>query len=395
MWHHTTWLLLTVLVIFPVLYTYLLYPLLLELWHVLGKKAITTAPAKDWPEVHIVMAVYNEEVVLPDKLASIATLDYPAEKLHVWIGSDASSDATDDILSVWSAGRINTHNVRFNARRGKASVVNHLAEEVSKLAGKDAIMLLTDADILFSPSLLRRLIPRFHEDKVGLVDSVIVAREKQSGDHESTYWKWENRIKWLEGSLFGSTMGASGACYAIRASLFRQVPDNFLVDDFFLSMQVLQQGYAAVVEDSARCVQYGSASPVEEFRRKRRIAAGNWQNFRYYRKYFVRRFFPVGFCFYSHKFLRWLTPVFLAATWLILLGWSILGPGCPWWLLVILILSLATPLAALMLKTVPLPGKWLWGWVYFSWMQLAMALGTLDYLKGIHSNVWEPTKRVN
>jgi cellulose synthase/poly-beta-1,6-N-acetylglucosamine synthase-like glycosyltransferase len=397
-WHHTTWLLILVLVLLPVLYSYVVYPIILELGCFLSKKGHPqfAQPEGHFPEVHILMAVYNEEIVLPAKMASIVALDYPAGKLHVWIGSDASTDATPLMLKEWSERIDHLHLHIFESRRGKAAVINELAEAIKSVAAADAVILLTDADIIFSPGLLQHIVPHFDNSRVGLVDTIIAPKQSPVfPDHESRYWQWENRIKWMEGALWGCTMGASGGCYAIRIHLFHPVPQDFIVDDFFLSMHVLQQGSQAIMEEKAQSYVFNQTEAGEEFRRKRRIAAGNWQNFRHYAGFFADSFFPVGFCFFSHKYLRWITPFLLTAAWMVLLLWYLLGPGCPWWLLIILLLSIATPLSALVLRRLPLQGKWLFGWVYFIWMQYALAIGAIDYLKGIRSNVWEPTKRVS
>ncbi len=378
-------------------YTYLGYPALLAWWYRrrgLPPEVPPSAEGRTPPRVAILMAAYNEEAVLPAKLASIRALDWPADRLVTWVGSDGSTDATDALLAAAAAEGMNLRPVRLEGRNGKASVLNELRRRA--LAEGADLFLLTDANILYRPDLLRRLTPHFARPDVGLVGAVVTHDEALStagiARQEGAYMARENRLKLHEGALWGTMMGAFGACYMVRAEDFPELPPHFLMEDFYASMHVLASGRSAMLEPEAVCYEDLPDALAQEFRRKVRISAGNFQNLGRW----AGTLWPpsaLAFCFFSHKILRWLGPVWLlslfaTSAWLAWEG-SFLYRTM-WWAQAFF---WTTPLwdalfrrAGLHIGPLRLIG-------YFCSMNVALLAGFFRYLGGIRQTAWQPTTR--
>ncbi|MGB1217050.1 MAG: glycosyltransferase family 2 protein, partial [Saprospiraceae bacterium] len=210
------------------------------------------------------------------------------------------------------------------------------------------------------------------------------------------YISGEVKIKYMEGKLWGTMMGPFGGCYAIRAEYFKQVPDNFLVDDFFIAMNVFDKGGKAVNELEAICYESVSHELKEEFRRKSRISAGNYQNlFTYFHLLSPLRG-KLAFTFFSHKFLRWMGPFLIimalvSSLVLMLLG-NVIFAGFFGFLMILIIII---PIFDVVLQNVGIHLRLFRSVRYFFMMNLALLKGFFKYIKGIESNVWQPTKRTD
>ena len=211
---------------------------------------------------------------------------------------------------------------------------------------------------------------------------------------ESNYVSLEVNLKHWESRYNRKMVGPFGGCFTLRSSYFSPIPDNFLVDDFFLCMQVFKQQGDAI--NSLEALSYESVSQEikEEFRRKSRIASGNIQNQFYFGHFLSKDFRSILFAVYSHKILRWYVPVIMIFLLFCLTGLSILQPEPFLYILVFILMTiLGVPLLENILyrlKIVVLPVKNL---NYFIFMNLALLVGFIKYFKGIRSNVWQPTKR--
>src|SRR5512133_1975119 len=121
---------------------------------------------------------------------------------------------------------------------------------------------------------------------------------------------FEMRNKYHEGKIWGTTMGVYGACYAILHVDFARFPENFSVEDFFITMHIMDKKKKCILNKEALCFEDVPPKLSEEFRRKIRISVGNFQNLFYFKK-LAWPFSNVGFCFVSHKVIRWFGPVLL------------------------------------------------------------------------------------
>ena len=383
-----------------VFYTYLFYPLLLRIL-ARGKQANTVVFEKEgeWPLVSILLAVYNEEKVIREKLDSLCQLDYPNGRLHIYIGSDCSSDQTNDIVASYAQQYSNIHFFPFQDRNGKPGVINRLHDEAMALGGESQnhVLVITDASVMMSAVSLKEMVKHFKHPDIGLVDSRIIHTGMQKegiSQSEDTYISREFHLKHLEGLIWGKMIGPFGGCYSIRAKYFSKVPSNFLVDDFYITMKMFEHGAMAINERNAICYEGVSHEISEEYRRKSRISAGNFQNLSTFPHLWWPPFAPLQFAFFSHKVLRWIVPFLLIIMLITLVGLSLMGNLFYALLLVLLVSGLfVVPLLDVLLKKIGINFSPLRNIRYFLMMNLALLEGFFKYLKGIRSNVWEPTKR--
>ena len=343
------------------------------------------------PTVSILLSVYNEEKVIEEKIKNIFECDYPKHKLEIIIGNDCSNDRTFEILNQLTMDNGQLTICNFEIRRGKPSVLNDL---VKKSSGE--IILLTDANILFEKDAIQKLVAPFSYSKVGLVGGNILNKASGEGisNQEKTYITRENRIKFLEGKNFGSMIGPFGGFYALRKNLYRDVPENFLVDDFFICMNVLKQNFKSIAEPGAIAYEEVSEDWKQEFKRKARIGAGNFQNLIHFESLLLR-FNATSFCFFSHKVLRWLGPFFLIISFFLsaLLYFSF-HSYFYYCLMVLQFIPAITPLLIWIEQKVIRSKYSALGYpVYFYTMNLALLIGWFRFIKGIKSGVWTPTKR--
>ncbi len=389
--------LLAALSLFGILHTYVVYPR----WVVgAGRTSENPAPARrrqmnpapEWPAVHVLMAVHNEEVVLTEKLTSLFASEYPGT-LTFYVGSDNSSDRTNAILEATDDPRLRP--VMFRSRQGKPGIINQLAV----LAGTEGIFVITDASVMLRPDTITQLVlPMLRDPRTGVVDARMIhtgMREVGIGKSEELYIDREVAVKQAEGRWAGVMMGPFGGCWALRATAFRPVPDNFLVDDFYLCMCAYEQHYRGEAAGAALVYEGVGQEISEEFRRKVRISSGNWQNLVRFRKLwwpFWRS--PLHFAFFSHKVLRWWTPMLLLLL-LLSLGGLWLG-GNYWGGLAFVLLTaglLFGYLADLLFSSLGIHFSPLRNLRYFLAMNAALLVGFFRYLNGIKSNVWQPSTR--
>lgn len=381
-------------------YTYLAYPALLH-WLARGLKASppVLAPGEQWPRMTALMSVYNEESVIRQKLDSLVALDYPKDRMALFIGSDCSSDGTNAAVEAYAARYPFIHFYPFEQRQGKPGVINQLARQAAGHwpIGQDHVFVITDASVMLEPRVFYCLARHFKDPAVGLADAHLVHTGMKAAGiskAENQYISTEVRLKHLEGLVWGAMIGPFGACYAVRSNRFVEVPPAFLVDDFYIAMKVLEAGDKAINDLEAICYESVSHEASEEYRRKARISAGNFQNLAVFRHLWWPPVGQLAFAFFSHKVLRWMVPFAII---LMLLTCGLLGlTGNLFYLILFCLmvggLSLVPLLDGLLnrwnVNLLPLRGAH-----YFIMMNLALLEGFFKYIKGIRSNVWEPTKR--
>jgi len=366
-----------------VLHTYLLYPALIILFS--KKKPVSPAENRSF-KIGILIAAYNEEKVIAQKLESILSSDYPLENVQIYVGSDASTDQTNAIIESYSKKHNNIHLVNFSGRTGKAGIINHLAAKA-----KEEIYILTDANVFFEKNTIKDLVKHFSNLEVGLVCSnILKVSDKNISIQpiEKNYLNIENKVKSCESNTWQLVIGAEGGCYAIRASNYIPVPKNYFMDDFYMTMGVLNKGSKVLFETDAICYEDLPSQSSEEFRRKVRISIGNFQNLSAYKHLLWPIWKPLGFAFFSHKVLRWLTPFLL----MIIYACSLLlSLHSRLFLLFTLVqfVFFALPMFINQLNSI----KPLLFIAHFYNMNYALLKGFFIYLKGVKSSVWEPTKR--
>lgn len=377
-----------------VLWPYFGYPLLLRLLP--GRAgAAEAAPAPvattstDLPEVDVVMAAFNEAAVLERKVRSVFASAHPAERIHLWVGLDACTDDSWPILEGLLAEFPNLHAVRFVRRTGKPAIINHLVAQ-----GRSPYVLGTDANVLFLPDTIPNLLRAAGDPRVHLVGGNLIYRgpeEAGIAGQERSYLGFENALRARESARWNLVAGVEGGCYLMRRHAWQPVPPGVVVDDFYLTMKVLERGGWVRFAPQAVCTEDVSTRRWVEFRRKTRIARGNFLNLRLFLGLFLRRFRPLGFAVISHKVLRWTAPLFAAFS--VLLAVPLMGQ--PFFQIFLLLAGLG--LVVLTVDAVLPERVWRPGPVrslcHFALMNVALMVGLHEFLRGDGATTWQPTQR--
>lgn len=363
----------------------------------LGDKAPANMYQPFFPKVAIIMSAYQEESIIRDKLKSIKEQNYPKNLLTYWIASDGCVDQTNQIIEDECKNLDNSHVYIFNNRRGKPTVINDLVSKAKAFYGDtDFIMVLTDANVMFKKDLISFLVQPFFSPEISLVDSKIEPLSSVSKGisiSENFYLNRETLLKQNEGIWKGLSMGASGGCYAIRSDDYVPVPKDFLVDDFFISFNILRQGKKAILYPMAICYEEVSSVIGIEFKRRRRISAGNFQNLVYFLPFFTLKQLPLWFVFFSHKIIRWFTPLCMVLSFLSLFYVAFYQAIVLFALLILTLFIGFVFVFDKLFENINIHLPFLRGVRYFIVVNAALLIGCFDFLKGIKNNVWEPTKR--
>jgi cellulose synthase/poly-beta-1,6-N-acetylglucosamine synthase-like glycosyltransferase len=355
-----------------------------------SKKPVSHSQNQEYPSVSILIAAYNEELVIENKIKSILTSSYPKEKIEIIIGTDQCSDRTTEIVEQYVNKHKNLFHVPFIERSGKIKIINSLYERA-----KGDVLILTDANVIFTEDTLSQMICHFSNSDIGLVDSHMKnfgMSETGISIPEKSYISIEGQLKNAEGLLWGTMMGPFGGCFAIRKTLFTKVPETYLVDDFFLNMCVLERGKLCINEPKAIVFEDVSNDLKTEFKRKIRISAGNFQNLRHFFSSLFK-FNKIAFVFFSHKVLRWTSPFLLLTSFTILIltyKESTLNQI----LLFAYLSSITIVLIDLFLSKAGIHLKAFRYMTHFISMNAALLIGFFKFLKGSKNSVWQRTERL-
>jgi biofilm PGA synthesis N-glycosyltransferase PgaC len=286
-------------------YTYLIYPGLIFLLARLFPRPIKEK-SDITPPVVMLIAAYNEEDVLLEKIENCLALDYPRDKIRFIFGSDGSTDATNQILFSQTHPQIQSE--LFPTREGKSSVLNKLVSMVN-----EEIIILSDANTIYHPEAVKKMIRHFSDPDIGGVCGKLSLQNESGapgGEGEGLYWRYENMIKKAEGTL-NSVISANGAIFAIRKELFSPLPIEVIVnDDFSITLMVLQKKFRVVYEPTAIAVEKASPNMKGEFLRKIRISSLNFNSLPEMIPLMHPRYGFTALAIFSHKILRWMVPLF-------------------------------------------------------------------------------------
>jgi cellulose synthase/poly-beta-1,6-N-acetylglucosamine synthase-like glycosyltransferase len=382
--------------VFLVFYTYIGYGMLLWVLvkmkrFVKGKAVKAALPAdEDLPDVTFMVCAYNEQDVVDMKMENTLQFDYPHDKLHIMWVTDGSTDATNDRLSRYPGVEI----VFSPERKGKTAALNHGISMV-----KTDLTIMTDANTMVNPEAVREIVRCFQDPQVACVagEKRVMARHEgqAAAEGEGLYWKYESALKKMDSELY-SAMGAAGELNAIRTRLYQPMPENALLDDFVMSMRMVDQGYRIAYSPDAYAMEYGSADLNEESKRKRRIAAGGLQSIWWLRSMMNPLRNPmVAFQFVSHRVLRWsITPVALLALIPLNVALVLMKAGTVY--NIIWALQLLFYLAAFIAWVMERQGrknKLLYVPYYFLFMNLNVFKGMKYLCSHQSSGAWEKAKR--
>jgi len=297
-----------------VAYNYFGYPVVLftlavlaqaraDLLYLLRRRSRRCPVPRELPRVAVLVSVYNEENVIRARVRNLEELNYPTDRLEIWFGLDAPTDNTAELLNELPSSQF--HAVQFSERRGKLAVLSALAQRTSA-----DIFVITDANTMFDRNCIRNLARHFADEGVGVVsgEEVRVAAGAVDTAGESLYWRYECALKMLENRL-NCVQGANGAALGVRRSLFPP-KKRTIIEDFQIPLEARLQGYRVVYDPEAIAVEE-VAPTSSQFTRRVRIGCGDYQTlFHNLECLNPLRGLP-AFSFFSHRVLRWLTPMLL------------------------------------------------------------------------------------
>jgi poly-beta-1,6-N-acetyl-D-glucosamine synthase len=312
-------------------YVYFGYPLLLAVWAALvarhdprrrgdAETAVheTSAPARlrgssqqpavaqgELPGVSVIIAARNEARRLPARIENILANDYPKDRLQIIVASDGSIDDTASELALFGS-RVT---LLLLPPSGKAGALNAAVQ-----AAVHPLLVFADARQRFAPDAVRRLVSHFADPAIGAVSGELMLDPTRStiGDGVGAYWTYEKWLRRRE-AIVGSTLGATGAIYAMRRSLWRPLPVDTILDDVMAPMRVVLAGYRVTFDDQARAYDEAAQDAAAELRRKSRTLAGNYQLLAREPRLLIPLVNPVWLQFVSHKVGRLMVPYALVA----------------------------------------------------------------------------------
>ncbi len=288
-------------------YTYFGYPLIIWLWALWGRRHVNRKTTMR--SVSIVVVAHNEEERIDARIQNLLALDYPRNFLEIIIASDGSSDRT-----VSRAQRYQERGVRvieYRGNRGKPAVLNDLIPQL-----KSEIVVFLDTRQRISPEALSALLMNFEDPQTGVVSGELILEgesDTEVGEGVGFYWRYEKFIRSCE-SRVDSTVGVTGAFYAIRRKLYESIPEETILDDVLIPMRIARQGYRVLFESKARAYDKVFKRAEAEFTRKVRTIAGNFQLFTLEPWLFNPFINRLWFQTYSHKLSRLFSPFCLVTT---------------------------------------------------------------------------------
>jgi poly-beta-1,6-N-acetyl-D-glucosamine synthase len=366
-----------------ILYVYVGYPLLLVIIALRARP--TRQDESHLPFVSLIIAAYNEEKVLREKIENSLALDYPRDRIEIVIASDGSTDGTNAIAESYADRGIILYKVI--PRGGKTRALNTV---IPKTQGE--VLVLSDANTMFRTDAIRKLVRHFVDPTVGAVsgDVRLVDAAESHAHSEGLYYRYE---RWLQGleSQVGSVIGADGGMYAVARKSFQPPSDRVIVDDFVISMTAARLGYHILYDPEAIAVEKGTLSSSEEFRRKSRVVGGGVQALLLGEGLPTLKQPALIFCYISHKLLRWVVPCFLVALFLSSLFLyreriyflALIGQG---FLYTIAATYAANTLGIRQFKRISVP-------YYFCLVNGAALIGLWKALSNTHTVKWERTMR--
>lgn len=375
-----------------VFYTYLGYGILLYLLVRIKRMSGQLTKSSDAffePMVTLVIPCFNEADILAHKIANSKLLDYPSQKLSIIFITDGSTDNSESMLKAWPEIQV----LHQSKRAGKTAAENRVMKFV-----KTPFVIFSDANTMLNTAAVRNIVKHFADDKVGCVSGekkiISETADSASAAGEGIYWRYESLLKKYDSELY-SAVGAAGELVAFRTSLYKDLPEDTLLDDFMQSMQIAAEGYKIVYEPEAYAVETASANVTEELKRKIRICTGGWQSIvRLSGKLRLRKTPLLFFQYISHRVLRWtITPFLLIAMFVLNIAMLMDGSGFYILLFATQLIFYCAALVGFVLENRKLQFKPVFVPYYFFIMNYAVLAGLLKYLSGQQKVIWDKAER--
>ncbi|KXX70524.1 glycosyltransferase family 2 protein [Flammeovirga sp. SJP92] len=385
------WGLLFVVLYSAVGYPVLLYSILLIKRVFKKKKDLSAWTDEACPEITIIIPAYNEASIIKEKVENTLALQYPGNKKNILFITDGSTDETPDIIRKFQDQGVEL--LHSPERCGKSEALNRAMKYV-----KTDIVVCCDANTMINRDALIHITSHYRNPNVGGVCGekkvITPSSNGAASEGEGAYWRYESKLKEWDAELT-SVMGGAGELFSIRTSLYPSIPKEIILDDFFITMHIVQKGFKVAYEKNAYATETSSASVQDEMKRKVRIASGGFQIMLVLIP--MLNFFKYGwvsFQYISHRVLRWLIVPFALPLLLLLniyLAYEL--RGIYEYTLLIQILAYATALVGRFLKKNKVQIKGLLFPYYYAFMNYCVLLGFFKFLQGNHSSIWEKVNR--
>ncbi len=341
----------------------------------------------DYPPVSVIFSAYNEEKVLKERIKNCLALDYPEDKLEILIGSDGSTDKTNSILESIHDSRVTIF--LFQERHGKNWVLNQLVE---KSTGE--ILVFTDSDVLFDADVVRELIVPFQDKKVGVVGGKVVFVVNDKNDitvPEQKYFSFEAKLRELE-SRIRTTFSLSGAVLAVKRSLYRNLPETAIFsDDSFTLLSAVKNGYNGIFWTRAQVFAPIQDDIFAEMKRRIRISAGNLNDIIHFTSLLHPRKGYIALGIWSHKVLRWLSPIFIIIFFVSGLFTQEIYVNSFLYSTSIIVLMLS--FLGVLLTILKIRIKFLTYCAYFLVMNIGLLIGFFKFIFRLQKPYWNPVNR--
>lgn len=377
--------------LFVVAYTYIGYGILIGLLaKVAGRKPLTD-PLTELPDTTLLIAAYDEEAFIEEKIKNTLALDYPAGKLKIFIVTDGSTDRTAEIVARYPSIQL----FHEPERRGKIHAVNRVMKMV-----RTATVIFCDANTYLNTEAIKNIVRHYRDPQVaGVAGEKRIfkkAEDNASGAGEGLYWKYESFLKRKDSEVH-SVVGAAGELFSLRTAHFEETPPDTIIEDFYISLKIASDGYRFIYEPDAYATESASASVKEEWKRKVRICAGGFQAMGRLRSLLNPfRHGILTFQYVSHRVLRWtLAPLALP---LVLISNIILALHTGAFYTLALLAQIGFYSVAgfgYLLQDKKIAIKGFFVPYYFAVMNLSVYAGFIRYLKGSQSVIWDKSQRAS
>lgn len=369
------------------LYNYFIYPFFI----IIISKIKTDSHIKqikenaDFPTISFIIAAYNEETVIEEKIKNTLSIDYPSDLMQIIVVSDGSNDSTPEIVEQYSTSKVVS--LHEPERNGKSAALNR-----GVAISTGSIIIFSDANNDFSDDSIKELVKHFTDPNIGAVTGakhIYDNDKRQAAAGDGLYWKYESKIKEAESHL-GSITGAEGEILAVRKSIYKPINPSLINDDAAVTFNVVRSGSRILYEKNAKAYEEASKDLIDDFNVKVRMTAGGFQTLSGEKKYLFPPADWFSFTFISHKVLRWFAPHFLLVIFI-----------APMFLLhrldmrIILTLQLIFYMISLfgwLNRTKPL-NKLIYIPMYFSAMNCALFIGFLRHINNNTKSIWKKAER--
>ncbi len=383
--------------LFIVVYSYVLYGVLV--WGLVIFKNFFFRKQKKifdkdfLPSVSLVIATYNEELIIRKKILNTFELDYPKDKLEIYFVTDGSTDETNNILKSCP----DIHLLFRPERKGKVAAINHAMEYVNT-----PYVIFCDANTFLNKACIKEIVKHYMNESIGavagekkVIDTTL--KNNAAGSGEGFYWKYESLLKKLDASFF-TVVGAAGELFSIRTGLYEPVDTNILLDDFMISMNICKKGYRVMYEPAAFAMEAPSISIKEEQKRKIRISAGGFQSI-YLLKGLLNifKYGKLSFQYISHRVLRWaVCPLLLPVIFILnLVIYFFSFDKVFYFLLIAQSLFYLTAFTGWLFAQKNIKLTIFYIPYYFLFMNIALYAGFLKFLNKKQSVLWDKAARKN